>query len=85
MPPSAPLTASTSGTGAPQKDIAGGTSSAPAPVDPRAALSNANPATADDSSGCAQVSTFRTANLDGIPMTPTEAFAKSPDVPNSAP
>ncbi|WP_329586688.1 LCP family protein [Kitasatospora sp. NBC_01250] len=61
------------------------TPSAPAPVDPRTALSSANPATADDSSGCAQVSTFRTANLDGIPMTPTEAFAKSPDVPDSAP
>ncbi|MDH6131457.1 LCP family protein required for cell wall assembly [Kitasatospora sp. MAA4] len=63
----------------------GGAAAAPAPVDTQAALSDASAATADDSSKCAQVSHDRTVNLNGVPMTPIQAYAKSTDVPDSAP
>ncbi|MGO4955976.1 LCP family glycopolymer transferase [Luteococcus sp. Sow4_B9] len=33
---------------------------------------------------CAQVSTQRTVEINGVPMTPTEAYAASPNVPDSA-
>ncbi|MDH6114527.1 LCP family protein required for cell wall assembly [Kitasatospora sp. MAP12-15] len=61
----------------------GGAPAAPAPVDTQAALSNASAATADDSSKCGQVSHDRTVNLKGVPMTPTQAYARSPQVPDS--
>lgn len=40
--------------------------------------------TADAATGCAQVSTYRTVELNGIPMTPTRAYDLSPGVPDSA-
>ncbi|MDH6135589.1 LCP family protein required for cell wall assembly [Kitasatospora sp. MAA4] len=63
----------------------GGAAAAPAPVDTQAALSNASAATADDSSKCAQVSHDYTVKLNGVGMTPIQAYAKSTDVPDSAP
>ena len=62
-----------------------GGSAAPSPADTKAALSDSHAQTAADS-GCAQVSTFDTVSLPGYGgMTPTRAYALSPDVPNSAP
>ncbi|MFD0329478.1 LytR C-terminal domain-containing protein [Streptacidiphilus monticola] len=52
----------------------------------KAALANTGSQTAADTKGCAHVSTFRT-----IPtgprtgITPTQAYARHPEVPNSAP
>ncbi|RAG82891.1 LytR family transcriptional regulator [Streptacidiphilus pinicola] len=61
-----------------------GGSAAPSPVDTKAALSDSHAQTAADS-GCAQVSTFDTVSLPGYGgMTPTRAYALSPNVPNSA-
>ena len=40
--------------------------------------------TADAATGCAEVSTYRTVELNGVPMTPTRAYDLSPDVPDSA-
>lgn len=57
----------------------------PAPVNTQAALSNSSAQTADDSSKCAQVSTQDTVKLGNVGMNPTQAYAKSPDVPDSAP
>lgn len=62
-----------------------GGSTAPAPVDTKAALNDSHARTAADS-GCAQVSTFDTVALPGYGgMTPSRAYALSPNVPNSAP
>jgi hypothetical protein len=63
----------------------GGAPSTPAPVNTQQALSNSNAQTADDSSKCAQVATADTEKLNGVGMNPTQAYAKSPDVPDSAP
>ncbi|MDH6113814.1 LCP family protein required for cell wall assembly [Kitasatospora sp. MAP12-15] len=63
----------------------GGAPAAPAPVDTQAALNNASAQTADDSSKCAQVGTQRTVEINGVGMTPIQAYSKSPDVPDSAP
>ncbi|MCQ4084895.1 LCP family protein [Streptomyces sp. RB6PN25] len=63
----------------------GGGSSRPAPADAKAAVAGANSSTADQSKQCAQVSTFDTVSVGGVPMTPTQAYADSPNVPNSAP
>ncbi|KUM86935.1 LCP family protein [Streptomyces sp. NRRL WC-3774] len=52
----------------------GGSSSA-APADAKAAVSNANAQTADEAKKCAQVSTFKTVSLNGVPMTPAQAYA----------
>ncbi|NHN57370.1 LCP family protein [Calidifontibacter sp. DB0510] len=46
---------------------------------------NAAPPAAATTTGCAQVSTERTVTLNGMRMTPTEAFNQSPRVPLSAP
>ncbi|PWI40928.1 LCP family protein [Streptomyces sp. ICBB 8177] len=56
----------------------------PAPADTKAAVQGANAQNAGSSS-CAQVSTFKTVEVNGVPMTPSQAYAASPDVPNSAP
>ncbi|WP_232248054.1 LCP family protein [Streptacidiphilus rugosus] len=62
-----------------------GGSSKPAPVDTQQALADAHSQIAGDSSGCAPVSQYRTVELNGVVMTPTEAYAQATDVPNSAP
>ncbi len=59
--------------------------STPVPADTKAATDNAHAQTADQSKTCAQVSTFKTVSLGGVAMTPSQAFADSPDVPVSAP
>ncbi|PYC87669.1 transcriptional regulator [Streptomyces tateyamensis] len=64
---------------------AGSAPSAPAPVNTQAALSDAAAQTADDAGKCAQVSTDATVKLDGVGMNPTKAYARSPEVPDSAP
>lgn len=59
----------TSGTSYP-----GGTASA-APADTQAAVANAHASTADDSKSCAQVSQYKTVELNGVAMTPAQAYA----------
>ncbi|MGW1159820.1 LCP family protein [Streptomyces sp. NPDC002519] len=60
----------------------GGTSS-PAPADTHAAVSNAHAETADQSKTCAQVSPYRTVSLNGVGMTPAQAYAAAGDKPDS--
>ncbi|MFJ3777062.1 LCP family protein [Streptomyces sp. NPDC090075] len=43
--------------------------------DTKAAVSNANASTADDSKTCAKVSQYKTVSLNGIAMTPSQAYA----------
>ncbi|MDX3241173.1 LCP family protein [Streptomyces sp. ME18-1-4] len=52
----------------------GGTSS-PAPADTKAAVSGAHAQTADQAKTCAKVSPYKTVSLNGVPMTPTQAYA----------
>ncbi|MFD1274765.1 hypothetical protein ACFQ51_34120 [Streptomyces kaempferi] len=68
----------TSGTGFP-----GGHPGAPA--DTKAATANAHSQTADESKSCAKVSTYRTVSLNGVAMTPSQAYAAAPGRKNSAP
>ncbi|MEU8976515.1 LytR C-terminal domain-containing protein, partial [Streptomyces monashensis] len=60
-----------------------GGSSSPAPADTHAAVSNAHASTADQSKTCAQVSQYRTVSLNGVSMTPAQAYAAARDVPDS--
>ncbi|MDH6447724.1 MULTISPECIES: LCP family protein [unclassified Streptomyces] len=52
----------------------GGSSSA-APADTKAAVSNAHAQTADEARTCAKVSPYKTVSLNGVPMTPEQAYA----------
>ncbi|MFJ4201141.1 LCP family protein [Streptomyces sviceus] len=52
-----------------------GGSSSPAPADTKAAVSNAHAQTADEAKKCAQVSPYKTVSLNGVPMTPAQAYA----------
>ncbi|WP_020138439.1 LCP family protein [Streptomyces sp. 351MFTsu5.1] len=52
----------------------GGTSSH-APADTKAAVSNAHAQTADQAKTCAKVSPYKTVELNGVPMTPAQAYA----------
>ncbi|MGI5142970.1 MULTISPECIES: LCP family protein [unclassified Streptomyces] len=54
-----------------------GGSSSPAPADTHAAVSNAHAQTADQSKTCAQVSPYRTVSLNGVSMTPAQAYASA--------
>ncbi|WP_083974475.1 LCP family protein [Kitasatospora mediocidica] len=60
------------------------TAGTPTPVNTQAALSDANAATADDGSKCAQVSHDYTEKINGVGMTPIQAYARFPDKPDSA-
>lgn len=60
----------------------GGTSTGAASSIPSA---NDYAATVTSATGCAQVSTQRTVVVNGIPMTPTQAYAASSALPDSAP
>lgn len=51
----------------------GGSSSA-APADTKAAVSNAHAQTADEARTCAKVSPYKTVSLNGVPMTPEQAY-----------
>ncbi|MEY9870930.1 LCP family protein required for cell wall assembly [Streptacidiphilus sp. MAP12-33] len=57
----------------------------PSPADTSQALNGADARTADNTSGCAPVSTYQTVEIDGVPMTPSEAYARATNVPDSAP
>ncbi|MFJ9896740.1 LCP family protein [Streptomyces sp. NPDC091280] len=56
---------------------------APAPADTKAATSNANASTADESTTCAKVSPYKTVSLDGVAMTPAQAYAAASGRPDS--
>ncbi|MBL1086952.1 LCP family protein [Streptomyces actinomycinicus] len=60
-----------------------GGSSAPAPADTKAAVSNAHASTAGQARTCAKVSTFKTVSLGGVPMTPSQAYAAARGKPDS--
>ncbi|MFJ3670463.1 LCP family protein [Streptomyces sp. NPDC090106] len=60
----------------------GGTSS-PAPADTKAAVSDAHASTADEAKTCAKVSPYRTVQLNGVPMTPAQAYEAAAGKPDS--
>ncbi|MEV5874343.1 LCP family protein [Streptomyces sp. NPDC052101] len=70
------------GTSYPRNSSSAGTSS-PAPADTHAAVSNAHAQTADQSKSCAQVSPYRTVSLNGVSMTPAQAYAAARNQPDS--
>ncbi|MFJ9479246.1 LCP family protein [Streptomyces mirabilis] len=57
----------------------------PAPADTKAATSNAHAETADQSKTCAKVSPYRTVSLNGVAMTPTQAYRAASGIQDSAP
>ncbi|MGX9890162.1 LCP family protein [Streptomyces sp. NPDC002276] len=64
--------------------LSGSSSSAAAPADTHAAVSNANASTAAESKTCAKVSPYKTVSLNGVPMTPTQAYAAATGRKDSA-
>ncbi|WP_328974976.1 LCP family protein [Streptomyces canus] len=60
-----------------------GGSSSPAPADTKAAVSNAQAQTADEAKKCAKVSPYKTVSLNGVPMTPEQAYAAAPNKKDS--
>ncbi|WP_405588212.1 LCP family protein [Streptomyces sp. NBC_01190] len=50
----------------------------PAPADTQAALSNSHAQTADQPKTCANVSRYKTVQINGVPMTPTQAYLAAP-------
>jgi LCP family protein required for cell wall assembly len=60
-----------------------GGSSSPAPADTKAAVSNAQAQTADQAKDCAKVSPYKTVSLNGVPMTPAQAYAAATDKKDS--
>lgn len=60
-----------------------GGSSSPAPADTKAAVSNAQAQTADQAKKCAKVSPYKTVSLNGVPMTPEQAYAAAPNKKDS--
>ena len=62
-----------------------GSSGKPSPADTQQALNGAGARTANDTTGCAPVSSYQTVELGGVPMTPSQAYAAATNVPDSAP
>ncbi|MFF0013792.1 LCP family protein [Streptomyces sp. NPDC005374] len=60
----------------------GGSSSSP-PADTQAAVSDAHAQTADQAKDCAKVSPYKTVALNGVPMTPAQAYAAATDKKDS--
>ncbi|MEU9154280.1 LCP family protein [Streptomyces sp. NPDC048417] len=60
-----------------------GTSYPASAGDTKAAVSNANASTADDSKTCAKVSPYKTVSLNGVAMTPAQAYAAASGKPDS--
>ncbi|MFI8242931.1 LCP family protein [Streptomyces sp. NPDC085866] len=56
---------------------------ASAPADTKAAVSNAHAQTADQAKTCAKVSPYKTVELNGVPMTPAQAYAAARTKPDS--
>jgi LCP family protein required for cell wall assembly len=61
-----------------------GATSSPAPADTKAATSNAQASTADQAKSCAKVSTYKTVSLNGVAMTPTQAYRLATNKKDSA-
>ncbi|MEV7975630.1 LCP family protein [Streptomyces sp. NPDC086519] len=64
-------------------DWTSGTSYPASSGDTKAAVANANASTASDSKTCAKVSPYKTVSLNGIPMTPAQAYAAASNKPDS--
>ncbi|MFF4488200.1 LCP family protein [Streptomyces sp. NPDC001544] len=60
----------------------GGASSS-APADAKAAVGGAHAQTADQAKTCAKVSPYKTVSLNGVPMTPSQAYAAARNRPDS--
>ncbi|WP_244189643.1 LCP family protein [Streptomyces incarnatus] len=60
-----------------------GGSSSPAPADTQAAVGGAHASTADQAKTCAKVSPYRTVSLNGVSMTPAQAYAAARSTPDS--
>ncbi|MGW2639116.1 LCP family protein [Streptomyces sp. NPDC001348] len=60
----------------------GGASSS-APADAKAAVGGAHAQTADQAKTCAKVSPYKTVSLNGVPMTPSQAYAAARNKPDS--
>ncbi|MEU0967691.1 LCP family protein [Streptomyces sp. NPDC005917] len=64
-------------------DWTSGTSYPASSGDTKAAVSNANASTADDSKTCAKASPYKTVSLNGVAMTPAQAYAAASGKPDS--
>ncbi|WP_329455122.1 LCP family protein [Streptomyces sp. NBC_01497] len=53
-------------------------------ADAKAAVSGAHADTADDSKACAKVSQYKTVEINGVPMTPSQAYGESTNKKDSA-
>ncbi|MCF3965409.1 LCP family protein [Streptomyces fuscigenes] len=62
----------------------GGSGSGGSADDTRSAVSGAHADTADDAKTCAKVSQYKTVEINGVPMTPSQAYAASPNKKDSA-
>ncbi|MFI7399212.1 LCP family protein [Streptomyces sp. NPDC049541] len=62
-----------------------GGSSAAAPADTHAAVADAHAQTADRAKTCAKVSPYKTVQINGVPMTPSQAYAAARGKEDSAP
>ncbi|MFF5532956.1 LCP family protein [Streptomyces cinerochromogenes] len=60
-----------------------GATSSPAPADTKAAVGGAHASTADQAKTCAKVSPYKTVTLDGVSMTPAQAYAAARKKPDS--
>ncbi|MFF7468965.1 LCP family protein [Streptomyces sp. NPDC008092] len=60
-----------------------GTTYPSASADAKAATTNANASTADDTKTCAKVSPYKTVSLNGVAMTPAQAYAAATSKPDS--
>ncbi|MGJ5749142.1 LytR family transcriptional attenuator [Streptomyces puniciscabiei] len=60
-----------------------GGSSSPAPADTKTAVGGAHASTADQAKTCAKVSPYRTVSLNGVSMTPAQAYAAARGKPDS--
>ncbi|MET8957519.1 LCP family protein [Streptomyces sp. NPDC004533] len=72
-----------SGTTYPTSASAQSGTPAPTPADTHAAISNAHAETADQPKTCAKVSPYKTVNLNGAPMTPSQAYTAAAGQPDS--
>ncbi|MFJ9536268.1 LCP family protein [Streptomyces sp. NPDC101225] len=55
------------------------------PADTHAAIADAHAQTADKAKSCAKVSTYKTVQINGVPMTPAQAYAAATTKKDSAP
>jgi hypothetical protein len=54
-----------------------------APADTKAAVGGAHASTADQAKTCAKVSPYKTVSVDGVAMTPAQAYAAARNKPDS--